>query len=113
MQAWFALGDIALKEHRDREAVPLIENCLRLSADHLGAHAALGKAYLHLQRYDEAIEHLQRGCPIDTHGDIHYQLGQALRAKGRNADAAQAFEESKRLRDQQLTREQRLKHPGQ
>jgi len=107
--ALFALGNIAVKQHRNQEAVELLERCLRLEGGRLGARADLGKAYYRLERYAMAVPHLQAALRIDSYGDIHFQLGQTLRKLGRHEEAARALAESKRIRDAQLAREQRLR----
>jgi tetratricopeptide (TPR) repeat protein len=107
--ALFALGNIAVKQRRDEEAVRLLEACLRLDKGHLGAQADLGKAYLRLGNYGRAVPLLEAARRIDTYGEIHFQLSQALRKLGRAEAADGALLESKRVRQAQQEREQRLR----
>lgn len=108
-QATFQLGNIRVRQHRDQEAIPLLEAFLRVQPDSLSAAADLGKAYFHLDRYTEALSYLEKARPIDERGDIHYQLATALRKLGRGAEAQEALRVSQALRERQLEREQRLK----
>jgi len=57
----------------------------------------------------EAAAQLEKALPVDRQGDIHFQLATALQKLRRGAEAAQAFAESKRIRDRELEREQQLR----
>ena len=102
-------GLVLLKQRRDEDAVELLDRCLQLAPDHTGAHADLGKALLHLRQYRAAVKHLQQATSIDTYGDIHYQLGQALRNTGDVVGSQRAFARSKEIRSKQVERERRLR----
>lgn len=108
-QATFELANIAVRRHDDSAAVPLLKNYLADQPDALAARADLGRAYLHLGRFEQAAEELVRAAPGDDRGDVHYQLATALRKLGRTREADQALQESNKLREAQLQREQRLK----
>ena len=108
-QVLFPLGNIAVRQRRDAEAAELLAECLRLAPEHLGAHADLGKAYAHLERWGEAVPHLQRARSIDTFGEIHFQLYRGLTKLGREKEAQEALAESRRIRSAQQERERRLK----
>ncbi|PYT29438.1 MAG: hypothetical protein DMG57_11715 [Acidobacteria bacterium] len=109
MQAKFELGNIAVRQRRDQEAVKILEDYLMTAPDSPAAHADLGRALLHLGRYQEAVPHLEAASSIDEHGDIHFQLANALQQLGRKAEAEQAIAESKRIRARELEREQKLR----
>ncbi len=108
-QATFELGNIAVRQHQDAEAIPLLTSYLAVQPDALAARADLGRAYLHLGQFQEAAAQLRQAAPSDDLGDIHYQLATALRKLGRTAEADDALKESTRLREGQLERERRLK----
>lgn len=107
-QATFELANIAVRRHADAEAIPLLHRYLALQPDALAAHADLGRAYLHLGRYEEAALELSKAAASDERGDVHYQLSIALRKLGRTTEADTALEESNTIRKAQLQREQRL-----
>jgi uncharacterized protein HemY len=69
----------------------------------------LGKAYLHIKQFSKAAENLRAARAIDTYGDVHFQLAQALKQIGDEAGAEAARAESRRIREAQLEREQRLR----
>jgi tetratricopeptide (TPR) repeat protein len=107
-QAIFELANIAVRRHSEREAIPLLTKYLAAQPDALAAHADLGRAYFHLEQYENAAAELSKAAAIDERGDIHYQLSVCLRKLGRAAEADAALKKSQELRKAQLQREQRL-----
>ena len=107
-QALYELGSIALRQRRDEEAVRYLETYLSIQPDQLMARADLGKAYLHLQRFAEAAAQLEEALAVDRYGDVHFQLATALQKLERGPEAAAALAESKRIRDRERQREQKL-----
>ena len=108
-QAVFELANIAVRRHRDADAIPLLEQYLTAQPDALAARADLGRAYSHLGQYRKAAAELARAAVSDERGDVHYQLSVALRKLGRAQEADAALRVSTELRDAQLRREQALK----
>lgn len=108
LQAKFELANIAVRRHRDADAVPLLEEYLKAQPDALAARADLGRAYLHLGRYQEAAEQLAKAAAIDRQGDIHFQLATALRKLGRSQDAEEALRKSTEIRQADLERTRKL-----
>jgi tetratricopeptide (TPR) repeat protein len=107
--AIFELANIAVRQHREAEAIPLLEQYLAAQPDALAAHADLGRAYAHLGRYEQAVVELTKAADADERGDIHYQLSIALRKIGRTEEADAALKTSTEIRESQLRREQRLR----
>ncbi len=103
-QATFELANIAVRRHQDAAAVPLLEAYLKAQPDALAARADLGRAYLHLGRYREAAEQLEKAAEIDVQGDIHFQLATALRKLGREREAQEAIRQSTEIRQADLSR---------
>ena len=108
-QALFELGNIRVRQHRDKEALPLLEAFLTADPGSLSACADLGRAYFHLGRNQEAAAYLEKARPIDEKGDIHYQLATALDRLGRSAEAAEVRRISQILRTRDFDRQQRLR----
>ncbi len=108
-QAAYELADIAVRQHRDREAAPLLEKFLQTEPDALAARADLGKAYLHMGEYAKAAAQLRLAAPSDDKGEIHYQLAQALKKLGNGKEAEEAMNRSSAIRQAALKREQRLR----
>jgi predicted Zn-dependent protease len=104
----FELANIDVRRHRDTEAVPLLTRYLAAQPDALSARADLGRAYLHLEKFDDAARQLRMALPVDTQGDIHYQLSIALRKLGHLREADDALHQSAEIRRTELQREQRL-----
>jgi tetratricopeptide (TPR) repeat protein len=107
-QAIFELGNIAVRQHRESEAIPLLQQYLASQPDALAARADLGRAYFHLKDFSRAAIELEKAAAIDTTGDIHYQLAQCLRNLGRATEADAALRKSSAIRQEQLQRSQRL-----
>ncbi|MDQ2839939.1 MAG: tetratricopeptide repeat protein [Acidobacteriota bacterium] len=107
-QAVFELANIAVRRHRDAEAIPLLKQYLSEQPDALAAHADLGRAYFHLGQYENAVLEFAKAAPSDEHGDIHYEMSLALRKLARPGEADEALKESKALREAELKREERL-----
>jgi tetratricopeptide (TPR) repeat protein len=107
-QAVFELANIAVRRHKDAEAIPLLKRYLAVQPDALAAHADLGRAYIHLKLYEEAAQELSKAAASDERGEIHYQLSVALRKLGRTQEADLALAESNAIRQSQHGREQRL-----
>lgn len=108
-QAIYELGDIALRQRRDEEAIKYLERYLVVQPEQMMARANLGKAYLHLNRFAEAAIHLEKALAVDRSGDIHFQLAAALRKLGREKEADAALAGSKRIREREHQREQKLR----
>jgi tetratricopeptide (TPR) repeat protein len=111
LQATFELANIAVRQRRDAAAVPLLEEYIKAQPDALAARADLGRAYLHLGRYQEAVDQLQKAAEIDRQGDIHFQLATALRNLGRDREAEAAMGQSTQIRqaDQERARKRTQK----
>ncbi len=112
IQALFELSNIAVRQHREAEAIPLLKEYLSAQPDALAARADLGRAYLHLGEYLKASDELSRAAAGDDRGEIHYQLSLALRKLGRVQEADTALQQSTVLRRAQLEREQRRHDAG-
>ena len=108
MTAIFELANIDVRRHKDLEAIPLLETYLKAQPDALSARADLGRAYLHLKKFEEAARELKLALPVDTGGEIHYQLSIALRKLGHAQEADGALHKSAEIRRAELQREQRL-----
>lgn len=107
-QAVFELANIAVRQHDEDSAIPLLKRYLAVQPDALAAHADLGRAYEHLGEYEKAVTELSKAAPGDERGDVHYQLASALRKLGRTKEADEALKESDAIRKAELEHEQRL-----
>ncbi len=107
------LGIALVERRRHDEAVPRLELASRLVTGRADAFLFLGRAYLGLDRFDEAIQTLRRGLevaeaapePTIVRGpddakqrqlsSFHFQLAQALRRSGDEEAAAFHFDAAK------------------
>lgn len=103
----YLLGDSLLHLQQAEEAVEYLENAVRLDPASLPACAALGRAYLFVNRPAEAVEQLKRALPIDRDGQIRFQLSRAYREAGNEALARRLLKQFEDLA--RITEEQRQK----
>ena len=82
--------------NRDERTYALSANITKVR----GPHALLGRAYVQVGRYGDALPHLTIAVKEDQDGETHLQLARALEALGRPADAQKAMAEYQRLRQQ-------------
>jgi tetratricopeptide (TPR) repeat protein len=84
------LGTVLLMQGRAGEAVPELEEALRLKPDDALAQNNLGVALVQLGRVDEALVHYADAVRLDPHdGEFSHNFGDALILAGR-IDEAQA-----------------------
>jgi predicted Zn-dependent protease len=86
-------GDALLESQQIERAIPVLERAVAAKGAPLSARASLGRAYVQVGRYEDALPHLSAAAKEDEHGDTHYQLARAYQALGRTADAQKAMAE--------------------
>lgn len=106
VQANFEMGDILVRQHRFKEALPYLRKSISSQPRLLATHADLGKCYAAAGNVTLAIEELEAALPVDRFGDLHYLLYVLFKQEGRTVLAQQALAESQRLRAQELHAEQ-------
>jgi tetratricopeptide (TPR) repeat protein/mono/diheme cytochrome c family protein len=86
------LGGSYVEVGRFADAIPPLEQALRLDPRSASAHNYLGGALVAVARVPQAIEHLRTAARLDP-GDerIHFNLGNAFSAAGRPAEAHAAY----------------------
>ncbi len=102
-EASAAAGTILVSEHKPERAIPYLERAVQLKPELLLAHVELGKALYQLREFPKAAPELEKAAAADLDGSVHYFLAVVYRALGRSADAAAAFTESSRIKDERLT----------
>ncbi len=92
------LADIYIRQDRIKDAVPEMEEIVRLDPKDRDARCNLGVAYLQTSQYDKAVQ-LYRDAAASAPRDskLAFQLGIALEQNGKHAEAAQAFEQAAAL----------------
>jgi len=115
-QALAYLGDIALKQNRPAEALPLLKEAIQVRGDLRFARLCLGRALTELKQYQEAVAALQRAIALDpSEPDAHYQLGRVYRALGDRAASQKEFERVRQLQrraDEDLARKMSASPPA-
>src|SRR5258708_3714059 len=100
VDAKYYLATIYLYRDDDaRRAIPLLEEFVRVHPQEKNGYFELGRSALKENRAPQAVTALEKAAMLSpTQANIHYLLAQAYRMAGRTADAARAFDTSKRLR---------------
>lgn len=99
--AWLAYQNLAViyaNEGRPAEAIPLVEEVLRLRPDYALAENSLGDDLARLGRFPAALPHLERAVRLEPrYFQAYNNLGSVLMQLGRAAEAVPAFESALRL----------------
>ena len=96
------LGAVLVAEDRTHEAIPHLEAAIRSKPDLWPAYAQLGRAYASKKKYSLAEEVLSRALAHDQDGTTHYQFALVLRAEGKSAQATQAFEQVRAIKNEKM-----------
>ena len=103
--AYRNLGFLEWSGHQLDSAVEHLEKAVALSPDDSFAHQYLGRVYLEMQRYAQALEELNRGSgsPLPSDTEFMFHLASAYGATNRLADAKKTLHEltARQLTDQQ------------
>ena len=91
------LGQALVEQGRYQEAVPLLEEAIRLNPNPARAHDLLGVALAYQGKMDEAIAELSTAVRIQPDlADAHNNLGLVLASRGRMAEATAHYREALR-----------------
>jgi tetratricopeptide (TPR) repeat protein len=97
-QANLLMGEILLRTHRDKEAIPYLTTALQgSSSEDTRVHALLAQCYAGEGRAHAAIEEWRQALPGDIDGSFHYQLYRLYLKVGDHKDAALVLQESLKL----------------
>ena len=88
---YFYCGDALLQLGRVAEAIPLLEEAVRLSNSDFRMRASLSTAYLSAGRGSEAIPHIEAALQGEENERLLFQLSRAYQAAGRPEDARVAL----------------------
>ena len=70
------------------------------SAIRAAARAGLADCYAAMGELEKAAMEMQRALPSDIDGSLHYRLGRWYRKLGREREAAEAYSQTARLKDE-------------
>ena len=96
----YFLGGLLVQEGRFAEGIPYLEHAKTAKLDFWAPYFYLGKAKLQLDKPTEAVAPLQRAAALNPTDEVsvYYQLGKALEACGRAAEARTALARVRDLR---------------
>ena len=89
------LGDCLVQEKHPQEALLYLNRALKVDPGFLPAQASIGRAYLHLNRYSQAILHLKEALALNDKATV-FQLAQAYKKSGDEKTANRYLQEYKR-----------------
>jgi predicted Zn-dependent protease len=92
------MGDCLVKDNEPQAALPLLRTVLKRDPAFVPAEASLGRAYMHLGRYADAIPHLKKALVLNDRLTL-YQLAQAYKKTGDNTEADRYLREFNRYRN--------------
>lgn len=99
------LGRILLRSGQAREAGVCFERALRVDPKLAAAHAGLADSYAAMGDLEKAVKTMQPALAGDADGSFHYRLGQWYRKLGKQREAAEAFAETTRLKEERYKSE--------
>jgi protein O-GlcNAc transferase len=102
----YDLGVSLLKSGRVEQAMPQLERTIQLDPKFWGSYYYLGKAKLQTHHAEQAIPLLRQAVALNAKSaEACYELGRALMATGQNAEAEQAMQRVKQLRELEVARD--------
>jgi len=100
-QANYLLGEILVNRQNLPEAFPYLVKALQIkSEERFYVHADLSRVYEERGDLVQAIEEMKQALPADVDGSYHYRLGRLYMNNGDHTAAAQALDQSAKLRHQ-------------
>ncbi len=82
-EAWLALGNALVADHRDEEALAPLEKAIRLRGNFIYAMNSLASVFRSLQRFDESQALFDRILELrPSYAEAHYNLGLLHWARG-------------------------------
>lgn len=100
-EAWYELGDIALKQNDYAAALPYFQKVLARDARHAGALADAGQTLYREKRYDDALVYLRRAvAAAPEYQPGHYYLGLTLTRLGQKEEAERELQTAQKLADE-------------
>lgn len=100
-EAWYELGDVALKQDNYTEALTYFQKVLDRNGQHAGALAGAGQALYREKHYTEALPYLQRAVTVTpTYQPGHYYLGLTLSRLGRKEESDRELLTAQKLADE-------------
>ena len=94
------LGKILLRSNQAQEAALRFERALKADATLAAARAGLADCYAAMGELEKAAMEMRRALPSDIDGSLHYRLGRWYQKLGREREAAEAYSQTARLKDE-------------
>lgn len=90
---WFDKAEELRQQGHIDEAIEYYDKIIEAKMDGNGwAHHLKGCSLIELDRYEEAVDVIQRACQLDPDSDYKFDLGRALYELGRYSEARVAFQ---------------------
>ena len=99
------MGEILCAKHNFSSAEPYLRRALATKPEYVPhVHSLLARVYAQSDRTQEAIAELKLALANDKDGSLHFQIGRLYLKVGDRVAATQAFEISKQIQVQDLSR---------
>jgi len=100
-EANYLMGEILVNRSNLAEALPFLLKALQVTPEELPyVHADLSQVYEDRGDLPQAIAELKQALPIDVDGSFYFRLGRLYMRTGDRSAAAQALDQSAKLRQQ-------------
>jgi tetratricopeptide (TPR) repeat protein len=98
-EANYLEGELLVDQKAYRQALPFLLKALHVSNDELPyVHADLSAVYEDSGELVDAITEMKKAIVVDVDGGYYYRLGHLYIKEGHKTEAAEALQESERLR---------------
>ncbi len=102
----FGLALVEIRQGREVEAKPLLDETVRLNPEHAGALYYLGKVHYAQEEFSQALQYLRRSAaaqPADSEdlSSTHYMMARCYLKLGDRENAEKEFAMHKQLRERQ------------
>ncbi len=98
--AMLYLADSQIQMNRMSDALPLLENAVKVNPENSMGHLDLGIVYADGARNDDALRELKRAIALEPKSvKAHWRLFQLYRSMGRSAEANLELAKSKSIKD--------------
>jgi tetratricopeptide (TPR) repeat protein len=94
----YLLGDTLMNSQQIELAIAYLKKAVELDPKLLQAQKSLARAYLRIEKGEQAIPHLKAALPVDEDGSLHYQLAQAYRITGQQELARETLKKFQEIR---------------
>ena len=92
------LGTLLITQQRSAEAIPVLEEAIRIAAGSVKSHEQLARAYEQVGRSGDAESEMKRAVSLDpSNPRLHFELGQMYRRAGKIKESREELQRTESL----------------